>query len=357
MKQSILFAMAAGLVAALPRPDFGSIELENVTLSEFEANDLVARGKGPWNGPVMDISFPDPTLLIDGNIWWAYATSSDNNGHIPMAVSNDGNKWTWTKMDAMPDVGSWIDPKNKGIWAPSVFKNDNGKYVMYFSGQRKGGRRCAGVATADSAQGPFKVTSQPLICDDAGGGIIDAAQFDDGKYRWIIWKVDGNALGGRTTCTGGPKTDDYKPTPIRIQKVSRDGLTLLGSPKTILNHAGDKDDGLVEGPVMYKRKPGSYVLFFSTHCYNSDSYDIQYAWATKPDGDFGHRKTLARSGPNQPIYGPGHMDIAPDGKTIAFHGRDKPGNPKDTKRRMYIGKIEFPEGDYSEGVKVLNYQG
>lgn len=102
-----------------------------MTLSEFEANDLVARGKGPWNGPVMDISFPDPTLLIDGNIWWAYATSSDNNGHIPMAVSNDGNKWTWTKMDAMPDVGSWIDPKNKGIWAPSVFKNDNGKYVMY----------------------------------------------------------------------------------------------------------------------------------------------------------------------------------------------------------------------------------
>ncbi|KAI0849803.1 glycoside hydrolase family 43 protein [Daldinia vernicosa] len=281
--------MAAGLVAALPQPDFGSIELENVTVSEFEANDLVARGKGPWNGP--------------------------------------------TKMDAMPDVGSWIDPKNKGIWAPSVFKNDNGKYVLYFSGQRKGGRRCAGVATADYAQGPFEATPQPLICDDAGGGIIDP--------------VDGNALGG-------PKNGDYKPTPIRIQKVTRDGLTLQGSPKTILNHAGDKNDGLMEGPAMYKRKPGSYVLFFSTHC---DSYDIQYAWATKPDGDFEHRKTLARSGPNQPIYEPGHMDIASDGKTIAFHGRDKPGNPKDTKRRIYIGKTKFPEGDYSDGIKVLNYQG
>lgn len=80
---------------------------------------------------MMDISFPDPTLLIEGKAWYAYATSSGSTGHIPIAKSSDGKKWTWTKKDAMPDVGSWIDPSNKGIWAPSVFKNDNGKYVMY----------------------------------------------------------------------------------------------------------------------------------------------------------------------------------------------------------------------------------
>lgn len=225
----------------------------------------------------MDISFPDPTLLIDGDVWWAYATSSDNNGHIPLAVSDDGDQWTWTKVDAMPEVGPWIDPKDKGIWAPSVFKNDDGKYVMYcecpptslwsfyltdetiVSGKRAGARRCAGVATADNAQGPFKVTDQPFICDDAGGGVIDPVQFDDGKYRWVIWKVDGNALGGKTTCTGSSTGDTYNPTPIRIQKVSRNGLTLQGSPKTILNHNGAADDGLIEGPAMWKRKPGSYV--------------------------------------------------------------------------------------------------
>ncbi|KAI0139377.1 glycoside hydrolase family 43 protein [Hypoxylon sp. NC0597] len=356
MKKSLLFA-AASLATALPSPNFGEIELVNVTQPEFEHEELQSRARGPWNGPVMDISFPDPTLLIDGKVWYAYATSSDNHGHIPLAVSNDGNKWTWTKKDAMPDVGPWIDPSNRGIWAPSVFKNDNGKYVMYFSGKRTGARRCAGVATADSAQGPFKVTNKPLICDDAGGGIIDPVQFDDGKNRWIIWKVDGNALGGKTTCTGGPKTGDYKPTPIKIQKVSRDGMTLQGNPKTILNHNGEADDGVVEGPAMWKRKPGSYVLFFSTHCYSSDKYDIQYAWGTAPDAEFGHRRTLAASGPNQPIYGPGHMDIASDGTTIAFHGRDKPGNPSDTKRRLYIGKIKFPKGDYSKGIKVIDYQG
>ncbi|KAI1389247.1 glycoside hydrolase family 43 protein [Hypoxylon trugodes] len=357
MKKCLLLATATALAAALPSPDFDTIDLLNVTESEFDYGDLLSRARGPWNGPVMDISFPDPTLFIDGNVWWAYSTSSDNNGHVPLAASNDGKKWTWAKMDAMPDVGPWVDPQNRGIWAPSVFKNDNGKYVMYFSGQRTGARRCAGVATAEYAQGPFIVTDKPLICDDAGGGVIDPVQFDDGKNRWIIWKVDGNALGGKTTCTGSSTGDTYNPTPIRVQRVSRDGLTLQGSPKTILNHNGAADDGLIEGPAMWKRKPGSYVLFFSTHCYNSDKYDIQYAWGTAPDAEFGHRKTLAKSGPNQPIYGPGHMDIASDGTTIAFHGRDKPGNPADTKRRMYIGKIKFPAGEYTEGIKVINYQG
>ncbi|KAI1472811.1 glycoside hydrolase family 43 protein [Daldinia caldariorum] len=363
MKQSILFAVAAGSLAVAlpqpdPQPDFGAIELENVTLSKFEASsDLVSRDGGPWNGPVMDISFPDPTLLIDGDTWWAYATSSDGHGHIPLAKSTDGGeRWTWTKKDALPDVGPWVDPKDRGIWAPSVFKNDAGKFVMYFSGKRTGGSRCVGTAIADRPYGPFKVTAQPLLCDDAGGGIIDPVQFDDGHNRWVLWKVDGNSLGGQTTCTGRPHTPGYKPTPIRIQRVTRDGLTLQGNAKTILDNAGAADDGVVEGPAMWKRRPGSYVLFFSTHCYSSDSYDIQYAWATKPDGTFQHRRTLARSGLKQPMYGPGHMDIASDGKTIAFHGRDKPGN-KNTRRRMYIGKIKFPEGDYSEGIKVLNYHG
>lgn len=127
------------------------------------------------------------------------------------------------------------------------------------SGKRKGARRCAGVATADHPQGPFNVTDEPFICDDEGGGIIDPVQFNDGKNRWIIWKVDGNSLGGKTTCTDGHRSGEYKPTPIRIQRVSRDGMTLEGDPKTILNHNGEADDGLIEGPAMWKRRPGSYV--------------------------------------------------------------------------------------------------
>ena len=95
--------------------------------SEFSTEGIKARG---WIGPAFDQGFPDPTLLKDDDgVWWAYSTSS--NGHIPLAKSSDGVSWKYANVDAMPDVGSWIDPKDRGIWAPSVFKNSDGEYIMY----------------------------------------------------------------------------------------------------------------------------------------------------------------------------------------------------------------------------------
>ncbi len=83
-----------------------------------------------WDGPHMGINFPDPTIIKDGSTWKAYATSS-NNKHIPVAESSDAVSWKFTGRDALPEVGSWVDPKDRGIWAPDVFKNDAGEFVMY----------------------------------------------------------------------------------------------------------------------------------------------------------------------------------------------------------------------------------
>ena len=58
------------------------------------------------------------------------------------------------------------------------------------------------LRTSATALGPFTPQAQPLICNDAGGGVIDASGYDDGVNRWILWKVDGNSLGGATTCQG-----------------------------------------------------------------------------------------------------------------------------------------------------------
>ena len=100
-----------------------------MTAADIDTRDLFGRA-ATWNGPVFDQGFPDPTLLKDGNVWWAYATSG-KGGHIPTATSNDGKSWTFANIDAMPDVGPWIDSRDRGIWAPSVFKNSAGTYVMY----------------------------------------------------------------------------------------------------------------------------------------------------------------------------------------------------------------------------------
>ena len=89
-----------------------------------------------------------------------------------------------------------------------------------------------------------------------------------------------------------------------------------------------------------KKKKCIQVLFFSTHCYSSDSYDMQYAFSSRPDGPYTRAGQLYKSNDNDKIYGPGHMDIA-EQETIAFHARNVKGNPKGSKRYMYSGRIAF----------------
>ena len=211
---------------------------------------------------------------------------------------------------------------------------------MYYTGLRRGGTHCVGVATSNSAIGPFTARDQPLVCDDANGGIIDPAGYDDGKDRWLMWKVDGNNLGGATTCQSGTPSGAYKPTPIKIQRMARDALTLLDSPKTILDNEGRNNNGVVEAPTLYKIADGNYVLFYSAHCYSSDDYDIEYAFSNSIDGPYTNRGILIRTGDNRCIFGPGGIDIDPNGKTVVFHGRTAP-NQGNAIRQLYSATLNI----------------
>lgn len=235
--------------------------LTNVTRAGFGSESSSSSSplsRRAIQGPHMDRDFPDPSLIFGDGSWKAYGTSSSGKT-IPIAESGDAQTWTFTDTDALPDPGAWVDPNDRGIWAPDVNKNDDGVYVMYYTGKKAGGSHCVGVATSSTTTGPFTPSDEPLVCDDAGGGIIDPAGYDDGTNRWLMWKVDGNSLGGATTCTGGPKSGDYMPTPIKLQRMSRDGLTLLDSAKTILDNEGASNDGVVEAPTLYKVRDDLFV--------------------------------------------------------------------------------------------------
>lgn len=96
---------------------------------------------------------------------------------------------------------------------------------------------CVAAATASSATGPFTAPPAPFICDDAGGGVIDISGFQapDGQ-RYVVWKVDGSAINSNST-------------PIRLQRVQADGVTLEGEVYTLINR--DASDGpLVEAPSL-----------------------------------------------------------------------------------------------------------
>ncbi|KAK5625360.1 hypothetical protein RRF57_001076 [Xylaria bambusicola] len=338
--KSILIALSAQLATGLPAtnqadarnsalPVLGLTNITRIGTSGIEGRSLY--------GPALNVNFPDPSIIYGDGSWKAYATSSNGKG-IPVATSSDTISWTLTGNDALPNPGSWVDANDRGIWAPDVQKNDAGTYVMYYTARKAGGNHCIGAATSASAIGPFTPQAAPLICNDAGGGVIDASGYDDGVDRWIVWKVDGNSLGGATTCTGGPRGPNYTPTPIQIQRMARDALTLLDSPTTILDNEGASNNGVVEAPALYKIANGNYVLFYSAHCYSSDDYDIEYAFSSTINGRYTNRGILLRSVDNKGIWGPGGLDLDPNGHTVLFHGRVNP-NQGNAARVLYGADI------------------
>ncbi|KAI1848713.1 hypothetical protein JX266_005572 [Neoarthrinium moseri] len=344
MMRYFALTLAASVCTALPsavndrlgrkdaRP---ALSLSDIT--KIEQSGLTARAAF---SPTLGVNFPDPALIWGDGSWKAYGTSS-NGKKVPVATSNDALSWTLTGNDALPNVGSWVDSGDTAIWAPDVQKNDAGTYVMYYTAHQSGGTHCIGVATSSTAIGPFTPQANPLICDTAGGGAIDASGYDDGVNRWITWKVDGNNLGGATTCQGGTPSGAYKSTPIKIQRMARDALTLLDSPKVILDNEGAANDGVVEAPALYKVQDGLFVLFYSAHCYASDDYDIEYAFSSTIDGQYTDRGILLRTVDNKGVYGPGGLDIDPNGKNVLFHGRDGPGQGGGGTRYLYSAVLSL----------------
>ncbi|KAK7748469.1 hypothetical protein SLS62_008508 [Diatrype stigma] len=353
--KSLLLVLSASFATCFPsgsRPSERPLALDqvlgltNLTQVDFDLGGASASAGGvdtlsrrAVQGPHMGRDFPDPSLIFGEGSWKAYGTSSSGKG-IPVATSADGQTWTFSDQDALPTPGAWVDAGDRGLWAPDVNKNDDGTYVMYYTGKKSGGgSHCIGVATAAVAAGPFVALDEPLICDDAGGGVIDPAGYDDGVDRWILWKVDGNSLGGASSCTGGPRSGGYTPTPIKIQRMARDAMTLLDSPKTILDNEGASNDGVVEAPTLYKVRDDLFVLFYSAHCYSSDDYDLEYAWSSTIDGAYGDRGVLLRTVDNRGIFGPGHMDIDPNGSNVVFHGRTAANEGGGGTRYMYSAQL------------------
>lgn len=96
-----------------------------------------------------------------------------------------------------------------------------------------------------------------------------------------MYKVDGNSMGNGGVC--GNTVEPIQSTPIMLQRVAGDGVTLLGPPVQLLDRE-DEDGPLIEAPALVRAPGGWYVLFFSSGCYNSDSYDVGYAIAENITG-------------------------------------------------------------------------
>lgn len=102
------------------------------TVTNIEAPPVVTRQAPSSNdfasvlGPVVNLNFPDPSIIHIAGISYAFATNNRGHGshgmiHIQMATSSDNQTWTYLDgQDALPIVGSWATGAR--TWAPDVIQ-------------------------------------------------------------------------------------------------------------------------------------------------------------------------------------------------------------------------------------------
>ncbi|KZP08096.1 glycoside hydrolase family 43 protein [Athelia psychrophila] len=281
----------------------------------------------------MNINFPDPCIFQSSATTYAFATNS-GGANIPIATSPDGGvTWNSHPADALPNIGSWAS--GGSTWAPDVIRRSDAVFVLYYAAESiSQGTHCIGAATSTNPVGPYTPQSAAIICATAGGGAIDAAGFQgvDGTY-WVVYKVDGSSLGGGGPCGNG---DGSHSTPIMLQKMGSDGLTLTGSPVEILDRSA-ADGPLIEAPDLVL-VDGVYFLFFSSNCFNTNLYDISYATASSVTGPYTKSSTPFKVTGNNGLTAPGGLTALPGGGLAVFHATTD-ANP--LTRMMYTANVTW----------------
>lgn len=300
--------------------------------------------------PVFRANFPDPFILEHEGQYLAYATNTDA-ANVQMASSTDLTSWRvlWDERepsrrhDAMPVLPSWAKPGF--TWAPEVLRTPGG-FVLYFTARHAAsGLQCVGAATSQDPRGPFtSQASEPLVCQYALGGTIDASPFraPDGQL-YLYFKNDGN----------NPAFN--KPTELFAQRLSPDGLSLAGEPVSLSLNDKPWEGRVVEAPTMVEQG-GSYVLFFSANDYGwqdtqrVSTYAIGHATCEGPLGpcaDAPDNPFLAST--SQPcLSGPGHQTVFQSGdrQLLAFHSwsATQACRPANLGRFMHIVQLSWQDG-------------
>ncbi|KAK5133155.1 hypothetical protein LTR08_008090 [Meristemomyces frigidus] len=148
------------------------------------------------------------------------------------------------------------------------------------------------------------------------GGAIDASGHDDNGQRYIVYKVDGNSIGNGGSC--GNDVAPYVGTPIILQPVTANGYTFDGTATTILDNNGAGDEGIVEAPSLVQ-SGSTYILFFSSGCYTTGAYNVNYATASSITGTYTRAASPLFATDTDGLTAPGGADVNVDATHMLFH--------------------------------------
>lgn len=231
----------------------------------------------PGVAPAHPGDFPDPHVLRVGSAYYVYGTQTGGM-NVQVMASTDLAHWTH-RGEALPDLPAWA--VSGFTWSPAVLPRGD-RYVLYYAVREpRSGRQAISAGTAAGPAGPFVDASDgPLIFQLDRGGSIDPSPFvDEGGdgAAYLFWKSDDNALD--------------RPSSLFGQRLSDDGLSLVGQPSELLAHDRRWERPLVEAPSAV-RSGDSYYLFYSANWWESPGYAVGYATADAPLGLY--RKATCR---------------------------------------------------------------
>jgi hypothetical protein len=283
-------------------------------------------------GPALadNVDLPDPYVLRSGSVWWVYATGGGNH-NLQVASSADLRSWGPTS-DPLPVLPGWAAPGF--TWAPAVLVS-HGRFLLFYTAREaRLGRPCISVAVSLLPAGPFTDGSKsPLICQTVDGGSIDPDPFvaPDGT-AYLLWKSDDNGIGARTRIGG--------------QRLSSDGLSLIGPRPRLLTADAPWQRGVIEGPAMLA-VGGRYYLFYGANHWDTAAAAIGYAVCASPLGPCNNASVagpwLASQGP---VIGPSGPDPFVDSAgnvRFAFHAWISTPSGQSV-RALWIGSLSSVPG-------------
>ena len=247
---------------------------------------------------------------------------------------------------AVTDHGIALDIKNvpwagRQMWAPDA-AYANGKYYLYFPVKNKQDVFQVGVAVSDKPEGPFTAEPEPI----KNSYSIDPCIFkdDDGKFYMYF----GGIWGGQLQRWNNNKYDDSAKNRVvgdvaalpRIAKLNADMKSFAEPVKEIqlvdkdgkLFGEKDNDKRFFEAAWVFKYK-GKYYFTYST----GDTHFLCYATGNNPYGPFTYQGVLLN-----PVEGwtNHHSIIEHNGKWYLFY-HDVQLSGKTHLRNVKVTELKF----------------
>jgi GH43 family beta-xylosidase len=285
-----------------------------------------------------DLHESDPLLYQTNGRYFLYTSGDPGSRPINVPVASATTFGTWTRpTEALPSLPTWATPGF--TWAPDIHRFGS-TYVLYFTALVKGSSppmQCVGASTGKTPTGPFIPKSKRFICQVRQGGTIDPRVFTDTDgTRWMLFKSDQN-IGGANT-----------PTKMWSQRLTSDGLGLLGRPSELMGPDEPWQGTIVEAPDMVK-VGGTYWVAYSGNWFNQRAYAIGMARCNGPAGPCADVSSVPLLASNAQGAGPGEASLYQDRSGVwLLYSPSRSLAPKpDGPRPVYMTKLGFgPAGPY-----------